>query len=128
MHGALLASALTEAVVEGGVVAVGIAADVASRLDQDGAQPAIAHAGPARVAFAGALVVARRDLGPRRDVPMGGPAAHVHPDLGQDFLHRAAAQAPNRVQVIDDLLKRARPFLDLAWWRSPTASWWPSTT
>src|SRR5215470_9881175 len=84
--GTFLATTGSDAVVEGGVVAVGLASDVHARFDQNATEPAIALARPARVALAGTLVVAGTDLGPGGDVAVAWPAAHVDADLGQYVL------------------------------------------
>src|SRR4029079_4395160 len=53
-----------------------------SRLDQERAEPGTAFAGPAALAFAGALTVARTHPGPGGKMVGGRETRHVQPDFG----------------------------------------------
>src|SRR5262249_58918346 len=70
-QGSLLAPALAETPVHGAVVAVRVAADVEGGPDHD-VPDGPALAGPARALLPAALVAPWRELGPGRDLPVGG--------------------------------------------------------
>src|SRR5262249_54060739 len=66
--------------------------------DQRVIQPWIALAGMRVATFPAALVVARTDLSPRRQVTMARPDVHVYAQLGDDALRGPAGYARNLIE------------------------------
>src|SRR5262249_41036672 len=85
---------MVELAVEGGVFRV---RNRVCSLGQASAQPLVALAGLAALAFAGAFVVAGAHRRPRREMGCCWEAFDVGADLGQQHLRRAAADAGYRV-------------------------------
>jgi hypothetical protein len=79
-------------------VGVAVAGGGAGALDQDLAQPGVAWARLAGAAFVGRLVVAGAEPGPAGAVAMGGEAADVGAELGQDRFGCALADGGDRVE------------------------------
>src|SRR5207244_7196796 len=73
----------------------------------------VALARLARAALARRLVVAGADGCPARRVTVGGKAAHVWAQLGDDHLGGALGDAGNRAQKLTLALERAHALLDL---------------
>ena len=80
-YSALLTSAASQAAVLSLKVGVFFPSGGPSRLRKSRTKPAIAFGGLATLAFAGALVVARADAGPRGQVLCRRKDVHVGPDL-----------------------------------------------
>ena len=77
-----------------------------------GPQPAIAFARRAGAAFARALVVARTQSRPARQMPRGRKYGHVRSDLGDQHLGHALAHARDRIEALDLLGIRRHHFVD----------------
>src|ERR1051326_3277351 len=107
--GTLLPSPGNKVAVEGAEVDVRVPRRGPCSLDHGRPQPGVATTGPARTSLAGRLVVAGTKAGPGGEVLVGGEAAHVDADLGDDGLCAAPTQAGDGVDVGDGRLKRAHP-------------------
>src|SRR5215207_3606990 len=66
--------------------------------DQPCPEPHIALASSAALTLASALVVARADAGPRRQVPGAGKAVNVRADLGEQNLCRTPTDTSDGVK------------------------------
>src|SRR5262249_13497871 len=86
-HDGLFSSASCPDAVELGTqITVLLAHRRPGTLDQCGFKPGCALAQAIGPAFARTFVVARADTGPRDEMAVGGEAAHVDADLGEDAL------------------------------------------
>src|SRR5947208_17053244 len=81
-------------------------------LDQRGTQPSVAFARAPAAALAGALMVARADPRPGGGLRGRWEAPHVVPELGENLLGAAAADARDRIEPLNRWPKRARLLLD----------------
>jgi hypothetical protein len=82
------------------------------RLDEGRAEPAATRAGLARLVFPGALVVARAQPRPTRDVAGRGEDPHVQAKLGDKDLSRPLIDSRNRIQPGSCLRERGDDRLD----------------
>src|SRR4030095_6424951 len=82
------------------------------RFDQRRPQPAVALPRLAGLVLAGALVVARTQSRPAREMRRRGKRAHVHADLRDDDLRRPPVDAGNAIQSIQLFRKRGEMLLD----------------
>ncbi len=106
--GFLATEACAQASELGGEIGVGPRRGLRG-LDQCRAHPAISLAGLAAAAFAGAFVLAWAQSGPRDQMSSGWEALYVWTDFGHDDFGGAAADARDRVQVVQcDLKSRSR--------------------
>src|SRR5216117_2537183 len=81
-------------------------------LDQRGTQPSVALARAPVAALASALMVARADPRPGGGLRGRWEAPHVVPELGENLLGAAAADARDRIEPLNRWPKRARLLLD----------------
>src|SRR5207247_8583986 len=81
-------------------------------LDQRGTQPSVAFARAPAAALAGALMVARADPRPGGGLRGRWEAPHVVPELGENLLGAAAADARDRIEPLNRWPKRARLLLE----------------
>src|SRR6266568_4686514 len=82
--GLLRAAAGANAVVERLMVAPLFAGRGVGALDERGLEPWRSFAQASGAAFSCALIVTRTHASPRQKMPVGGEAAHVRTDLGND--------------------------------------------
>src|SRR6266516_2463967 len=80
---------------------------------QSRAQPHVTFASLAALALAGTLVVAWTDAHPGRQVRRTWKTSNVRADFGQEDLDGALADARDRVQPLNLVLKRAQSLSDL---------------
>src|SRR6516165_10738941 len=84
----------------------------AGALDHCGAQPAVAFARPARLAFPGTYVVSRADAGPGGGVGRRREAAQVVAEFGEDLLGTAAGDTGDGIEPLQRRSEGPRLGLD----------------
>src|SRR5262249_56352283 len=95
----LCSAAHLDAMVLGAEVAVLLLDRRPSTLHKGGLEPAGALANAIGAPLAGALIAARADAGPRDEMGIGGKAAHVDADLGDDDPCAQGLDAGNRAYL-----------------------------